>query len=542
MKKIFFVLLLSIFTIFGVGCNVTVNPVLSIEQVEPYVCKPGDILPFTNVMVRGSTDIIKMTAMGLYAVEPGEVYIKCTQGEYYIIIKEEDVSFEYQTEQLLFEGDETDLLVNVLPSDKNQNVRFVSMDPSIITVSEYGKVKAIKDGTTRIKIISDEYNYEEEITFIVLKEDEKYYDSILDIIINNEEVLLDNSFNSIIKGIINSNMSSLIGVSTYEIKKNQIVESDFGSGIIYKMNVIYNDGKIVKDVKDISLVDITNIRNFEYFVITNRHVIYDKYKIKIYTDDSDTEIEARLLEYDEKIDLAVLKFESTTYYPIAKIGDSENINCGEFIISIGHATNKVYYRSSTIGVISSVKRYINTDTNGDGMNDWDSEYIQHDASINECDSGGAILNLKGEVIGINSTKISSLVYNNMSFAIPINLVMDIVKQLEAGIRPERPILGVNILDLRGYWQNPEAYKQKYPDIIIPEHLKYGFYVNSVDEGGVAERARVQPGDIIIEFNNMKVVYSYQLRAELGKFLIGSGQIAEMKVYRDGEVITLYCEF
>ena len=116
--------------------------------------------------------------------------------------------------------------------------------------------------------------------------------------------------------------------------------------------------------------------------------------------------------------------------------------------------------------------------------------------------------------------------------------MEIVKQLEVGQRPKRAVLGVQILDLTGYWQSPEIYQQQYPGINIPEHIKYGFYVSVVEKGGVAEKAKVQVGDIILEFNNVEIRYSYQVRAELGKFLIGSGQIAEIKVYRNGEVINL----
>ena len=248
------------------------------------------------------------------------------------------------------------------------------------------------------------------------------------------------------------------------------------------------------------------------------------------------------MQYDDKIDLAVLKFESKIYFPVAKIGDSDAIEKGEFIVSIGNGTSKQYYHSSSFGVISAVKRYINTDTNGDGLNDWDSEYIQHDASINECDSGGAIINLKGEIIGINSTKISSLTFNNMAFAIPIKAVMEIVKQLEVGHRPQRATLGVQILDISAYWQSPDIYQAEYPGINIPEHIRFGFYINVVDKGGVADKAKVQVGDIMLEFNHVEIRYSYQVRAELGKFLIGSGQIAEIKVYRNGEIITLYCEF
>lgn len=543
MKKFLVTILMIFLMLFGVGCNIESTQHLEIEQVEPYVCYVGDQLPFFKVKFDENSNVLVKSILGTYANKVGEVLIDSDQGRYHIIVKEKDITFEIRTNQLLSVGDFTNLYVNVVPLEKDQNVTFKSMDTSIVTVTNDGKVNAIGEGVTRIVIKSETYNIEKEITYVVLKDDEKYYEAIIDLIINNKEINLDASFDQIINGVIETNKSALVGISTYKLLMNRLVESDFGSGIIYKMNVVYNDGTILKDVKNAKdITDVNKIKNFEYYVITNRHLISDKYKTKIYTGEEDKEIDAELLQYDDKIDLAVLKFSSKTYFPVAKLGDSNNIQKGEFIVSIGNGTGKSYYRSSTFGVISSEKRYVNSDTNADGINDWDSEYIQHDAAINESDSGGAILNLKGEVIGINSTKISSLTFNNMSFAIPINLVMEIVSQLEQGIRPQRALLGVQILDITGYWQDPEYYKQLYPGIYIPDHIKYGFYVNVVDKGGVAEKAKVQVGDILLEFNNVEIRYSYQVRAELGKFLIGSGQIAEMKVYRNGEVITLYCEF
>ena len=543
MKRFLILIMMFALIIFGSGCSIEIIQSLEIEQIEPYICYVGDQLPFYKVTFDKNSNILEKTIIGTFAMEPGEILIDSEQGKYHIIVREKDATFEIKTNQLLSIGDFTNLYVSVLPLNKNQDVTFESLDTSVVTVTSDGKVNAVGEGVSRIKIKSDIYNIEKEITYVVLKDDEKYYESIIDLIINNKEITLDSNFDDIINGVINTNKSSLIGVSTYKLERNRLVESDFGSGIIYKMNVIYNDGTIIENVK--SAKDITNvekIKNFEYYVITNRHIIYDKYRTKIYIGEDSNEIDAELMQYDDKIDLAVLKFSSKTYFPVAKLGDSNNLQKGEFIVSIGNGTGKDYFRSSTFGVISSDKRYVNSDTNADGINDWDSEYIQHDAAINESDSGGAILNLKGEVIGINSTKISSLTFNNMSFAIPINLVMEIVSQLEAGIRPQRALLGVQILDISGYWQDPEYYKQQYPGINIPEHIKYGFYVSVVDKGGVAEKAKVQVGDILLEFNNVEIRYSYQVRAELGKFLIGSGQIAEIKVYRNGEVITLYCEF
>ena len=537
-KLIFILLLLCI--LFCNGCSLFLNKNFEIDQVQSYVVEIGDTLPFTNIQFDESKHILEHTALGVYATNIGEIIIKTDQGNYYVIVKAESPKIHANCNQLLLVGDQETIVASISPASYTLPLSYKSLDDSIVKVDENGVVTGVSEGVTRVIVSNSFLNIETELTFFVLSEDEKQYEAIVNLIINNNELVLDNSFNGLIQGIMQKNTMSLIGVSTYELKKNKLVESDFGSGIIYKMNIYYSDGKIEENVTDIS--NKTDIKKFEYYVITNRHLIQGKTKVKVYIGEDYPSIDATVMEYDDKIDLAVLKFESKYFFPVAKIGDSELIDNGEFIISIGHGTGKEYYKSATLGVISSTKRYVNSDTNGDGINDWDSEYIQHDAAINDCDSGGAILNLKGEIIGINSTRISSITFNNMSFAIPINLVMEIVKQLEVGQRPKRAVLGVQILDLTGYWQSPEIYQQQYPGINIPEHIKHGFYVSVVEKGGVAEKAKVQVGDIILEFNNVEIRYSYQVRAELGKFLIGSGQIAEIKVYRNGEVVTLYCEF
>jgi S1-C subfamily serine protease len=120
--------------------------------------------------------------------------------------------------------------------------------------------------------------------------------------------------------------------------------------------------------------------------------------------------------------------------------------------------------------------------------------------------------------------------------------MEIVTQLEQGIRPKRATLGVSIVDVSMYHQNTEYYQQVYPNMIISKDIRYGFFVTEVDGNGIAYKAGVKPGDIIIMFNNTELKYSYQVRAELGKFLIGSGEIAEMIVIRNNQRITLYVEF
>ena len=173
MRKTFLTILLFFFIIFASGCNIEFHRSLSVEQAEPYVCKVGDTIPFKNVIFDEETEVLKKTAIGIYAYMPGDVLIQTESGYYHIIVKEPGLAFEYTTEQLLKVGDETDILVGITPLDKSQDVTFESMDPTILSVSNDGKVKAIADGITRVKVISEIYNIETEITFIVLKEDEQ---------------------------------------------------------------------------------------------------------------------------------------------------------------------------------------------------------------------------------------------------------------------------------------------------------------------------------------------------------------------------------
>ena len=542
MKKNLMLILLIVITVFITGCYVKVEEDFYMSEIQKINITVGEQLKFQNIEYDLESNILVENNGKVYASNPGEILIKINNIEYYLIVTEEEIVLNATSNQLLEVGQTTRIQTNILPANKSQNVIFESTDENIITVNKNGSVRAIANGVARVIIKSSDYeNVTNELTFVVLSDDEKYYDSILNNIIKNENINIDLDSNTkVLEGVINYNSASLVGVSSYKYFMGNLVSSTFGAGIIYKMNTYYIDGTIKENTT--MLEDSTNIKEFEYYVITNKHLIYNYDDVRIYLNDKTQEISAEVIEYDDKIDLAVLKFKTKYFLPVCKLGDSEEVETGEFILSIGHGQGKEYFKTYTFGIVSGTKRYVNTDTDNDGVNDWDSEYIQHDASLNECDSGGAIVNMKGEIIGINSTKVSSDLVNNMSFAIPINLVMEIVSQLEQGIRPKRATLGVQIFDVTAYHQNPEYYQLYYPNIKISKDIKYGFYVSVVDRGSISEKAGVLPGDIIVEFNNVELKYSYQVRAELGKFLIGSGETAEMVVIRNNQRVTLYVVF
>lgn len=536
MKKILFFLLLLTLIIFGSGCYNSNEGDLYINQIPILKVNVGDPISLKNIDYDENTNILEEKFNSVFAKTPGEIIVNSPKGKYHIVVLGGEPEITATAKQSLTINEQTQIQTVVYPLLSEQTVSFSSTDTNVITVNNNGVVTAVSEGVARVIIESTSLNVTKELTFIVIGEDELYYSTIINTIINNS-VDDDNTLTSgLLNGVYNYNISSLIGVNSYYDRNSGISSPVFGSGIIYKMNIHYLDGEIKENVTTITAEN--NIKEFEYYVITNRHLVYNANKVKIFIGNEYDEIEADVLASDTKIDLSVLKFKSKFYFPIANIGDSDDIEKGEFILSIGNGISKDHYRSSTFGVISATKRYIKTDTDNDNVSDWDSEFIQHDASINEGDSGGAIMNLDGEIIGINSTKISSLKYNNMSFAIPINLVMEIVEQLEKGIVPQRPLLGVSILDLLMFSEDPDYYEQLYPEIEVPEGLKYGFYVTEINKGSVSERAGVQIGDIIVGFNGVELKYSYQLRLELGKFLIGSNQVAKMVVIRNGEYITL----
>lgn len=452
-----------------------------------------------------------------------------------IVLTKEEITILGPQECLLEQN--ITLTAEIIPSSLNQAVTWESLDEEIATVSNEGVVTGVSCGVVRIKAVSVE-NLElmAEREILVYNEILDNADDQININITEENKTLDLSLeNNFLEPIIKKAKSSVIGVSNYQLN-NYGVATIFSesSGVIYKRLAILKDNTIIDDD---TMFDHDDIRTFRYYVVTNRHVIIDADIIKIFYD-KDVEIRAELIEYDDKIDLAVLKFESPLYFDVAVFADSDVVATGEFCFSIGSSYGYKYYNTVTLGIVSYFNRYVSTDLDGDGISDWDSQYIQHSSPINEGSSGGALVNLKGEVIGINSTKISDIRVDNMGFAIPGNLVLSIASLLEEGIRPQRAKIGVTIVSVKAilmnpdYYSNPEGY-----NYTLPDGITYGMVVFEVNEG-VAKEAGVLKYDIIQEFNGVQTNFPYEVRAEISKFMLGSGDTADVKIYRDSSLITL----
>jgi len=246
----------------------------------------------------------------------------------------------------------------------------------------------------------------------------------------------------------------------------------------------------------------------EGFVVTNNHVIENADQIKVKLDD-DTEFEAEVVGRDPNTDLALLKIESKKDLPVLTMGDSDELKIGQWVVAIGSPFG--LERTVTAGIVSAKGRVI-----GSGPYD---DFIQTDASINPGNSGGPLLNMKGEVVGINTAIIAS--GTGIGFAIPVNLAEGIIAQLKSEGEVTRGWLGVAIQDLSK--EMAEYYGLKD---------RKGVLVADVFEGDPADKAGIQAKDIILEVNDEMIETSRQLTAMIAGLKVGD--TAKVEVLRSGK--------
>lgn len=223
------------------------------------------------------------------------------------------------------------------------------------------------------------------------------------------------------------------------------------------------------------------------YILTNNHVVSssesDSYyqvseatKVTVTLFNDETEYEAKIVGTDDQTDLAVIKIEKTGLTK-AEFADSDSIKVGEFAMAVGSPLG--LQSTITCGVISAVNRNV-TDSDGKTYN-----LIQTDAAINAGNSGGALVNSEGKVVGVNTLKLTGDNVEGMGFAIPINSTTDITSQLIQYSKVKRPYIGITGMDL-----NAETAKKN--------NLAEGIYVKAVDDFSVAEKAGIKTGDVIVK--------------------------------------------
>ncbi|EUJ46647.1 serine protease [Listeria rocourtiae FSL F6-920] len=233
------------------------------------------------------------------------------------------------------------------------------------------------------------------------------------------------------------------------------------------------------------------------YIVTNNHVVEGANKLEVKFSNG-KKSEAKLVGTDKWNDLAVLEISDENVTKIAEFGNSDSLKVGETAIAIGSPLGTEFAGTVTEGIVSGLNRTVPVDTNGDGTEDWEAEVIQTDAAINPGNSGGALVNIEGQVIGINSMKISTENVEGIGFAIPSNTVEPIIAQLEKNGEVERPSLGVTLRDVDTI---PEVQQQQI--LKLPENVDYGAMVQQVVASSAAEKAGLKQYDVIVEMNGKK---------------------------------------
>ena len=248
------------------------------------------------------------------------------------------------------------------------------------------------------------------------------------------------------------------------------------------------------------------------YIVTNNHVVEGADTIKVILKD-DTEYNAEIVGRDPVTDIALIKVEAKGNLSVVPMGSSDNLKVGEWVAAIGSPFGLEH--TVTAGIVSAKGRVI-----GSGPYD---DFIQTDASINPGNSGGPLINMRGEIVGINTMIIAG--GNGIGFAIPIDLAKDIVAQLKTSGEVTRGWLGVTIQDLKG-------------DLAAYYGLKdrSGALVAGVVPGDPADRAGIQPKDIITEVDGKTITSSRDLTNLAAK--LGVGRTSKITIWRDGHSKTL----
>ena len=316
--------------------------------------------------------------------------------------------------------------------------------------------------------------------------------------------------------LVDRNSEAVVNISTVRRLERQRSERQWPPGFEEFLRGFPGRGPIVRPRSLGSGFIISD----DGYILTNNHVVEDADEILVRFSDR-RELQAEVIGADKRSDLALLKVEAEGL-PKVRLGRSENLEVGEWVLAIGSPFGFDY--SVTAGIVSAKGRSLPTERNENYV-----PFIQTDVAINPGNSGGPLFNLEGEVVGINSQIYSrSGGFMGVSFAIPIDVAMEVADQLKSNGRVSRGWLGVVIQEVSR--ELAESFGLERP---------HGALISEVMPGGPAEDGGLQAGDIITEYNGNSIERSAELPHYVGRTKANSE--AELKVTRDGEQLTLEVE-
>ena len=344
--------------------------------------------------------------------------------------------------------------------------------------------------------------------------------SIRSKIINQTSPIESNSNGSQSQGYVSqTSLSNYSDTAVYAA--NKILPSIVGIEVEYNVNSLISMFGRQTQASTATASGSGIIISEDCYILTNYHIVAtsssesyyevsEATKLSVTLFNDETKYEAKIVGTDEQTDLAVIKIEKSGLSK-AEFADSDNIKVGEFAMAVG---NPLGMQSSiTCGVISAVNREV-TDSDGKKFT-----LMQTDAAINSGNSGGALVNNEGKVIGINTLKLSGTGIEGMGFAIPINATTEITSQLIQYSKVKRPYIGISGMDL-----NEQTAKAN--------NLSVGIYVKSVDDFSAGEKAGIKIGDVIVEADGKKIKTMDELNEIKNAHKIGDEM--KIKVNRNGQ--------
>ncbi|MFT8321704.1 MAG: trypsin-like peptidase domain-containing protein [Bacillus sp. (in: firmicutes)] len=311
-----------------------------------------------------------------------------------------------------------------------------------------------------------------------------------------------------IADMVETSSKAIVGIVNLQQQTNQFsqgsqgdVESGSGSGIIFKKDDKYA------------------------YIATNNHVIEgaNSLEISLYNGDK---TEGKLIGADALTDLAVVRIDAKYATDTINFGDSSTLRPGDQVWAIGNPLGLDLSRTVTQGIVSAVDRSIDVNTSA---GDWQFNVIQTDAAINPGNSGGALINAAGQVIGINSLKISEDGVEGLGFAIPSNDLLPIVNEIIEKGKVERPYIGVGLASLE---EVPRMYLQD-----LPNDVTKGVMITNIDSSSAAAKAGLEVQDVIVSVNGTKLEGASDLRKILYT-KVKIGDKIKLEIYHNGKSKTV----
>src|SRR4030065_2270851 len=337
-----------------------------------------------------------------------------------------------------------------------------------------------------------------------------------DITIPKEAVDILSKTNNAMVEVVAAVKPSVVNISSTKTIKQQGMRSPFSKDPFLKR--FFNDEfKFFETPREYKQSGLGSgvIVDKDGYILTNNHVVKDADEIKVKLSD-EREFNGKVIGVDPKTDLAVIKIDSN-HLPVIKVGDSDKLHVGETIIAIGNPFGLSH--TVTSGIVSATGRA------NVGIADYE-DFIQTDAAINPGNSGGALVNIRGELVGINTAIFSTTGgYQGIGFAIPSSMAKVVMESLIKKGKVIRGWLGVTIQPLN-------------PDLVKQFNLgdKKGALIGDVVEDSPAEKAGIERGDVIVEFDGKKVDDATNLRNMVANTL--PNKEVMITIIRDGKPITV----